>query len=221
MTSKPLKIELWPIDRIEPYAKNAKIHPDEQIERLAAVIKSQGWDQPIVVDRDGVIIKGHGRRLAALKLGLTEVPVIVRRDLTPAQADAARISDNAVVGLQFDTKVMQDELQRLLGDPANALNVEELGLSKKEQDLLLADLTQPEADALIADTGEAVEAQKEEDTRRVASADDEEVSIATALGFKKVTRAEERLLARGLAIAEATYGVKGKEALLRMFEEAA
>jgi hypothetical protein len=81
-TMSDLKVELWDIERVKPYPKNTKLHPDEQIERLSRTISRFGWDQPIVVDKHGVIIKGHGRRLAALKLGLKKVPVCVRRDLS-------------------------------------------------------------------------------------------------------------------------------------------
>ena len=125
-----LKVELWDIERVKPYPKNTKLHPDEQIERLSRTISRFGWDQPIVVDKHGVIIKGHGRRLAALKLGLKKVPVCVRRDLSQDEADAARIADNAVIGMQFDTGMMQEELRRLLED-GSTLNVDDLGLTAK------------------------------------------------------------------------------------------
>jgi len=72
------------INSLIPYVSNTKKHPDSQIDKLAGAIAEFGFDQPIVVDGDGVIIKGHGRLLASKKLQLNQVPVLVRTDLTPA-----------------------------------------------------------------------------------------------------------------------------------------
>ena len=96
MSKDNFPVRMVEINKIIPYDSNVKIHDDEQIEKLANNIKKFGFDQPIVVDKDNVIIKGHGRRLACLKLGLDRVPVIVRDDLTKEEADAARLSDNRV-----------------------------------------------------------------------------------------------------------------------------
>ena len=82
------------IDAIIAYELNAKKHPDSQVDKIASSMAEFGVDQPVVVDGDGVIIKGHGRTLAAKKLGLKQIPVIVRTDLTPAQVKQARIMDN-------------------------------------------------------------------------------------------------------------------------------
>ena len=61
------KVESWDVEKLIPYENNVKIHDEKQVKKIAESIKRFGWDQPIVVDKDGVIIKGHGRRLAALK----------------------------------------------------------------------------------------------------------------------------------------------------------
>jgi ParB-like chromosome segregation protein Spo0J len=73
---------MWPIDRPKPYERNPRRN-DAAVEKVAASIREFGWDSAIVVDGDGVIIAGHTRLKAAKKLGLAEVPVIVRADLTP------------------------------------------------------------------------------------------------------------------------------------------
>ena len=91
-----LKIEYWDIELLTKYKNNTKTHPDSQVDKIANSIKSYGFDQPIAVDTEGVIIKGHGRLMAALKLGMKKVPVIVRADLTLIQAAASRIADNKV-----------------------------------------------------------------------------------------------------------------------------
>ena len=89
-----MNIERWPIDRVIPYARNARVVPQSAIDKVAASIKEFGWQQPIVVDKDRVIIAGHTRLLAARKLGLTEVPVLVADGLTPTQVAAYRLMDN-------------------------------------------------------------------------------------------------------------------------------
>src|SRR5262245_34038946 len=89
-----MEVELWPIDRPIPYARNARKIPPAAVDKVAASIKEFGWRQPIVVDSDAVIIAGHTRLLAAQKLGLTQVPVHVATGLTPAQVKAYRLMDN-------------------------------------------------------------------------------------------------------------------------------
>lgn len=82
------------IDDIIPYENNARKHTEESIETVANSIKQFGWKNAIVVDEENVILAGHGRRLAALKLGLKEVPVIRFNDLTEEQKKAYRLADN-------------------------------------------------------------------------------------------------------------------------------
>ena len=75
---------------IKPYANNAKKHDKTQIANVAESIKQYGFVQPIVIDRDGVIVIGHCRALAAKKLGMEEVPCVCVDDLTPEQVNALR-----------------------------------------------------------------------------------------------------------------------------------
>ncbi len=89
-----MKIEMWPLERIRPYEKNARKIPQRAVDKVAASLQEFGWQQPIVVDKHGVIIVGHARRLAALQLGWTEAPVHVADKLTPAQIRAYRLMDN-------------------------------------------------------------------------------------------------------------------------------
>lgn len=76
-------IEIRPISSIQPYERNPR-HNDEAIEAVAASLKEYGWQQPLVVDEAGIIVVGHTRYKAALKLGMTEVPVHVASGLSPA-----------------------------------------------------------------------------------------------------------------------------------------
>jgi ParB-like chromosome segregation protein Spo0J len=89
-----MKIELWPIDKPVPYARNARKFPQSAIDKVAASIKEFGWQQPIVVDVNRVIVVGHVRLLAAKQLGEKKVPVHVATELTPGQIKAFRLMDN-------------------------------------------------------------------------------------------------------------------------------
>jgi DNA modification methylase len=108
------RIEWRDPETLTPYSNNAKTHPTEQIDKIAASIASFGFDQPIVVDGDGVIIKGHGRRQASLRLGLDKVPVLVRDDLSVAEIKAARLADNRTAQSPWDEDLLRVELGALL-----------------------------------------------------------------------------------------------------------
>ena len=89
-----MKLELWPIDRLIPYARNARKIPHAAVDKVAASIKEFGWRQPIVVDADRVVVAGHVRLLAGQQLGEKKVPVHVATGLTPGQIQAFRLMDN-------------------------------------------------------------------------------------------------------------------------------
>ena len=95
-TSDALQVELWPIDRLLPYAANARTHPEEQLAQIAGSIAEFGFNVPCLVDDRGVLIAGHGRIVAAKRLGLQQVPVIRLGHLTDAQARAFRLADNRI-----------------------------------------------------------------------------------------------------------------------------
>ena len=107
------EVEVWERDRLIPYANNPKQHPSDQVDKIAASIKQYGWDQPIVADGDGEIIKGHGRYQAAKKLAMDEVPVIVRTDLSDAEKKAARIADNRTAQSEWADESLATELESL------------------------------------------------------------------------------------------------------------
>jgi DNA modification methylase len=108
-----MQIDLWPIERVKPYERNPRQN-DSAVDAVAASIKEFGFRQPIVVDKDGVIVVGHTRWKAAQKLGLKEVPVHVAKDLTPEQAKAYRLADNATNEIaQWDKELLPLELADL------------------------------------------------------------------------------------------------------------
>jgi ParB-like chromosome segregation protein Spo0J len=89
-----MKIELWPIDKPIPYARNARTIPQAAVDKVAASIREFGWQQPIVVDVERIVVAGHVRLLAAKQLDEKKVPVLVAKGLTPAQIKAFRLMDN-------------------------------------------------------------------------------------------------------------------------------
>lgn len=101
------------LSELTPYAANAKKHDKRQIDNVAESIKQYGFVQPIVVDREGVIVIGHCRALAAKKLGMEEVPCVCVDDLTPEQVNALRLVDNKSNESDWDFDLLADELPGL------------------------------------------------------------------------------------------------------------
>jgi ParB-like chromosome segregation protein Spo0J len=108
-----MQVEQWEIERVKPYDKNPRRN-DKAVEAVAKSIHEFGFRQPIVVDKEGVIVVGHTRYKAALKLGLKTVPVHVAADLTPQQARAYRIADNRTnETAEWDVDLLPIELGEL------------------------------------------------------------------------------------------------------------
>jgi DNA modification methylase len=132
-----MQVELWPIDRPKDYPKNARKWSPRAVEKVAASIREYGWRQPVVVDADDVIVIGHLRRTAGRSLGLTEIPVHVARDLTPAQIRGLRLADNRTnQEAAWDEELLGPELAEL-SDLGFDLNL--TGFDVHELDVLLRD----------------------------------------------------------------------------------
>ncbi|KVC62690.1 DNA methylase N-4 [Burkholderia ubonensis] len=131
-----VKIELRPVDVLIPYARNAKQHSDAQVAQIAASIVEFGWGAPLLVDGQNNVIAGHGRLLAARKLGLTEVPVVPMTHLTDIQRRALILADNKIgENASWDDELLGLELAELKDagvDPALT------GFSADEWDALIA-----------------------------------------------------------------------------------
>jgi ParB-like chromosome segregation protein Spo0J len=107
-------IEIWPIDRLAPYANNARTHSPEQVSQIAASIVEFGFVNPILVDTNAGIIAGHGRVLAARKLDLAAVPVVVLDHLSETQRRAYIIADNKLAtNAGWDEEMLRVELASL------------------------------------------------------------------------------------------------------------
>ena len=132
----PDQVASWPIGRLLPYARNARIHDDGQVTKIAGSMAEFGWTVPVLVAGSGEIIAGHGRVLAARKLGLEAVPVIVLDHLTPAQRQAYRIADNRLTELGgWDEALLAGELKELV---AENFDLSLIGFEDGELDRLLA-----------------------------------------------------------------------------------
>ena len=101
------------VSDLVPYGQNTKDHPKDQVGRIAASIEEFGFNQPVLVDADGVLVAGHGRVLAAKSLGLETVPTICVDHLTPEQVRAYRIADNKTAESDWLDDVLRSELEDL------------------------------------------------------------------------------------------------------------
>lgn len=108
-----MKITEVKIGELKMYGRNAKKHDQAQVENVANSIERFGWQQPIVINRDGVIIIGHCRYMAAKKLGLRTVPCVVDEDLTEEEQRELRIADNKTNESPWDFELLQDETRDL------------------------------------------------------------------------------------------------------------
>ena len=133
----PSEIETWPIEKLRPYVRNAKMHGDDQVAKIAASMAKFGWTVPCMVADDGELIAGHGRVLAATLLGLSEVPVIRLGHLDEAERRAYRIADNKLTEMgDWDEAVLRDEIAGLL---AEDFDLTLLGITDEDLDALLQD----------------------------------------------------------------------------------
>jgi ParB-like chromosome segregation protein Spo0J len=128
-----VKITQKKVTELIPYVKNSRTHSDEQVAQIAASIKEFGWTNPILVDGKNGIIAGHGRLLAARKLGHKEVPTIELSELTDAQKRAYIIADNKLaLNAGWDDEVLKLEIQQLsdLNFDLTLLGFDEVELAK-------------------------------------------------------------------------------------------
>src|ERR1035438_8674883 len=131
------RIEVWPVERLVPYARNARTHSPEQVAQIAASIVEFGFNAPILVDSRAGVVAGHGRLLAARKLGLAEVPVVVLDHLSETQRRAYLIADNKLAeNAGWDEKILAAELAELEHE---GLDLAVVGFSDDELQALLAD----------------------------------------------------------------------------------
>jgi DNA modification methylase len=142
----------WPADRVErrpltsliPYARNARTHSEAQVAQIAASMREWGWTNPVLVDEQSTIIAGHGRVMAAEKLGFDSVPVMVAEGWSDAQKRAYILADNKLaLNAGWDEEMLRVELGGLRGD---GYDVELTGFTGDELNMLLAPRTEGRTD---------------------------------------------------------------------------
>src|SRR6476469_8792501 len=113
-SARQLVVEYRPTSALKPDPRNARTHPNRQIEQLVQSIREFGFTNPILVDEAGILIAGHGRLRAAKELGLAEVPVIALEGLSDAQKKALRLADNKIaLNAGWDLEILRVELDEL------------------------------------------------------------------------------------------------------------
>jgi ParB-like chromosome segregation protein Spo0J len=156
MAQKPKADLQWPADAVErrkvsdltPYARNARKHSDKQIDQIVASIKQWGWTIPILIDEDGTIIAGHGRLIAANKMGIEEVPVMVARGWTQAQKHSYLLADNQIAtNAGWDQELLALELADL---KEADFDLTVLGFSDRDIDRSLQSLAAETADSILS-----------------------------------------------------------------------
>jgi len=159
VTRHPERIEQRAVEKLIPYARNSRTHSDAQVAQIAASIKEWGWTTPILIDETEQVIAGHGRLMAARKLGMAEVPVIVAAGWTDAQKRAYVIADNKLaLNAGWDESLLALEFGELEG---LGFDLELTGFSAEE----IAALTPEDLPAALTDEDEVPEPPEEPVTR--------------------------------------------------------
>ena len=171
------RLEMWPLERLRPYERNARTHSDEQLQQIAASIREFGFTAPILVDGSDGVVAGHGRLAAAKLLGLAEVPVVVLDHLSEEQRRQYVLADNKLAeNAGWDLELLALELEAIEIDPA-VLGFGEADLARLQDGLELGEFEQ------VAAAGPGTERAELEDQQGLgleAGGEDEGPDDATA-----------------------------------------
>lgn len=139
-----LKIEYLPVGKLLRYAKNSRIHSDEQVEQLVNSIREFGFTNPVLIDEKNELIAGHGRLAAAEILEMDKVPAIRLSNLSEKQKKAYRIADNKLaLNAGWDMQLLAEEVKELMDDD---FDIDLLGFNDAELDEMLSDEQPQEED---------------------------------------------------------------------------
>jgi ParB-like chromosome segregation protein Spo0J len=154
--SPALTVELRPLTELKPDPTNPRLHSDKQVGQLVKSIQAFGFCVPLLLDQQGHVIAGHGRLLAAKRLGWTELPTITLGHLSPDQVRALRVADNRLAEHSaWDEKLLAEQL-RLLSEANLDFDLEAIGFELPEIDLKIQGLGAGE-DMEDADAGDLSE----------------------------------------------------------------
>lgn len=135
--STTLEIEYIPIKDIKPYKRNAKLHPQEQIDQIKASIKEFGFNDPIAVWHDNEIIEGHGRLIAAKQMKMKEIPIIRLDDLTDEQRRAYMLAHNQLtMNTGFDLEILTEEINSILDIDMADFGFEDFVIEEPEEEVI-------------------------------------------------------------------------------------
>ena len=133
-----LSVAIVSTDRLVPYARNARTHSAKQIDQIAASVNKFGFNNPVLIDQNFGIIAGHGRVLAAQKLGMTEIPTITLSHLDENQKRAFVLADNKIaLNSGWDANILEEELKKISEDM-----IANTGFSDREIQAMLSELTE-------------------------------------------------------------------------------
>lgn len=208
-------IESWEVGRIKPYPLNNKIHSPKQVTSLARSIESQGLNDPITVDKEGVIIAGHGRLEAVKILGWTHVPIRHLHMLTKEQADKLRIAANKTASTDYDWDALQREIIRL---SQTGTDMTDIGFDEKELTMLAGDIGELDLGSVADDIAAEVESFEEETRESAKKAEGDEIPLVKAFGFNRLPIHGKRVVTKFMAHIESKTGLQGSEALMRFME---
>lgn len=217
MTEPYKRVEaVWDIDRLVPYAMNSKKHDPKQVAKIAASIEKHGWTSRIVVEPDGTIIAGHGRRLAAIDLLQEKVPVLVLEGISKEQAKALRLIDNKVQEGGYDTGMLSLELKELvLSDGVDMSSF----FDARDLNFAIDDLGDLDMEMLSEDIAPEVAAQTTRTEHEIVSADEDEVALGKALGVNKIGAAQARELKKFIGSAQDHFECDPATAMLEAMRE--
>lgn len=207
-----LPTEYWDIDKIIPYPKNTKVHAPDKQAKLKASIKADGLFEALILDKDGVIIAGHGRFKALVDLGQLKVPVKHAAHLSKNQADAARIAHNKTSSTDYESDFMAEELRRLAD--ADDVDLHALGLDDHELDFLIEDLGEMNLDAISQALDDDVNQQDADTAEKVTATDASDERLAKVFGFNVIPIAAVKDVKRLIADMEAETGKTGHDAFV-------
>lgn len=210
-----MTIEAWPVSRPKEAPDNHKNHTEDSVMRLAKSLADLGQIQPIIVDKDGEIIAGHGRLRAAKSLGWEKIKVIqvpVDRDT----AIKARIADNLMSNQNIDNAKIIDALKSL--DDIASVDMSSLFHNEKQEALIenaLQGIDSFDETSISTDVSSDVTSMQQESDDIMETLSEAEVSVTSALGFAKVKPDEARILKDLMALAKHDTGQNdAKEALV-------
>ena len=126
-----------PLAELQPYGNNPVIHTPAQVKLLADSITKFGFNNPLIIDKDGLVVAGHGRLLAAKQLGIKAVPCVIASHLTPELVRAYRLADNKLASTDWNLELLSSELDAIVKELA--IKPQELGFTDKELNKLLND----------------------------------------------------------------------------------